>query len=234
MYKIAVFVSGRGSNLKEIHKHIETEKLRAEISVVVSNKKNCGAIDFAIDKNIPTFIIENENSYNELLKYLVKLNIHLIVLAGFLKKIPKNFIEIYKNKIINIHPALLPKYGGKGMYGMNVHKAVFNAKENISGATVHYVNEYYDEGAIIEQRKIDISNVKSPEEISRKVLKIEHELLPDIIKKFIDDYFKKTEIILNGNLTDTNKLVEVSDNLFELNGSENNFAEKKSHNYFTN
>ena len=188
MINLAVFVSGQGSNLKAIYKQIELGNLPAKISVVVSNNKNCGAIDFAIDKNIPTFIIvsnkdKNFESYKELLSFLSDLKIDLVVLAGFLKKIPNEFIQKYKNKIINIHPALLPKYGGKGMYGINVHKAVFNAKENISGATVHFVDEIYDNGKIIEQKTVDISDVKSPEEIAERVLKIEHIILPDVIKK---------------------------------------------------
>jgi len=188
MINLAVFVSGQGSNLKAIYKQIELGNLPAKISVVVSNNKNCGAIDFAIDKNIPTFIIVNNKdknfeSYKELLFFLSDLKIDLVVLAGFLKKIPKEFIQKYKNKIINIHPALLPKYGGKGMYGINVHKAVFNAKENISGATVHFVDEIYDNGKIIEQETVDISDVKSPEEIAERVLKIEHIILSDVIKK---------------------------------------------------
>jgi formyltetrahydrofolate-dependent phosphoribosylglycinamide formyltransferase len=162
--------------------------LPAKISAVVSNKKNCGAIDFAVDKNIPTFIIvnskdENLVSYIELLNFLSELKIDIIVLAGFLKKIPNEFIKVYKNKIINIHPALLPKFGGKGMYGKNVHKAVFEAKETISGATVHFVDEIYDNGKIIEQSTIDISDVESPEEIAERVLRIEHTLLPGVIKK---------------------------------------------------
>ncbi|MEE9432127.1 MAG: formyltransferase family protein, partial [Melioribacteraceae bacterium] len=112
-----------------------------------------------------------------------QLEVDLIVLAGFLKKIPNEFVSVFVNKIINIHPALLPKYGGKGMYGANVHKAVFEAQEKISGATVHFVNKIYDDGKIIEQRSVDITDVKSPTEIAERVLKIEHELLPDVIKK---------------------------------------------------
>ncbi len=188
MINIAVFVSGRGSNLKAIYNQIEKGELPAKISAVISNNKNCGGIEFAVDKNIPTFIIVNNNltSYKDLLVFLSDLKVELIVLAGYLKKIPSEFIKVYKNKIINIHPALLPKFGGKGMYGANVHKAVFNAGEKESGATVHFVDEIYDNGKIIEQRKVDISDVKSPEEIAERVLKIEHKLLPDVIKKIAD------------------------------------------------
>ncbi len=195
MINIAVFVSGRGSNLKAIFEQIKLGNLPANISAVVSNKKGCGAIHFAVDKNIPTFIIVNSKdekftSYRKLENFLSGLKIDLIVLAGFLNKIPKEFIELYRNRIINIHPALLPKYGGKGMYGSNVHKAVFENKENISGATVHFVDEIYDNGKIIKQENVDISNVKSPEEIAEKVLKIEHKILPEVIKEFATGIIK--------------------------------------------
>ncbi len=195
MINLAVFVSGRGSNLKAIFEQINSNNLPAKISAVVSNNKNCGAIHFAIDKNIPTFIIVNNKegksaSYTKLKNFLSGLSIDLIVLAGFLNKIPKEFIELYKNRIINIHPALLPKYGGKGMYGINVHKAVFGNKENISGATVHYVDEIYDNGKIIKQEIIDISDVNSPEEIAERVLKIEHKILPEVIQEFATGNFK--------------------------------------------
>lgn len=191
MLNIAVFVSGKGSNLKAIVNEIELGILSAKVCSVVGNDKNCGAIQFAIDKNIPTFIIANKDdeksiTYFNLIQKFITLQIDLIVLAGFLKKIPVEFISAFKSKIINIHPALLPKFGGKGMYGSNVHKAVFESKEKVSGATVHFVDEIYDNGKIIEQRLIDITNVKSPSEIAERVLKIEHKLLPDVIQKIVE------------------------------------------------
>lgn len=186
MFKLAVFVSGKGSNLRSLFQNIDKEEIK--ISAIVSNKKNCGAVEFAIQNSIPVFFV-SENfgdgflDYDKLEIELKKLEIDLIVLAGFLKKIPDNFIDAFEKKIINIHPALLPKYGGFGMYGMNVHRAVFENKESFSGATVHYVDKIYDHGEIIEQQIVDISEVNSPEEISSKVLAVEHELLPKVVKK---------------------------------------------------
>ena len=186
MFKLAVFVSGRGSNLKSLFERIDKKEIK--ISAVVSNKKNCGAVEFAIQNSIPIFFV-SDNSRNDFLDYidlvkeLKKKEIDLIVLAGFLKKIPDDFIDHFEKKIINIHPALLPKYGGAGMYGMNVHRAVFENKEKYSGATVHFVDKIYDHGEIIEQQIVDISDAKSPEEIAHKVLEIEHELLPKVVNK---------------------------------------------------
>ena len=192
MLKLAVFVSGRGSNLLSIASNIENRQLKAEITAVVSNKKDCKALEFARSKNIKSFVVSNSEtdgyiSYTELLVEFSKFKIDLIVLAGFLKKIPIDLIRNYKNRIINIHPALLPSVGGKGMYGSNVHKAVFNSSVKVSGPTVHFVDEIYDNGLIIDQRYTDISDVKSFEEIAERVLKLEHKLLPDVIKKFSEN-----------------------------------------------
>ena len=152
MYKLAVFVSGRGSNLLSIASEIQNGKLIAEISMVISNKESCKAIEYAASENIPYFIVsesgteKNIITYNGLIEKFTEINIDLIVLAGFLKKIPPELIRNFRNKIINIHPALLPSFGGKGMYGMNVHKAVFNSSAKVSGPTVHFVDEIYDNG----------------------------------------------------------------------------------------
>ena len=115
---------------------------------------------------------------------LLDLKIDLIVLAGFLKLIPHELIDLFRNRIINIHPALLPSFGGKGLYGSNVHKAVFESSAKVSGATVHFVDYTYDTGNIIAQKCVDISDVNSSEEIAERVIKIEHELLPYVLKKF--------------------------------------------------
>lgn len=199
MYRLAVFVSGRGSNLLSIASQIKQGILKAEISAVVSNNQDCKAIEYAKAEHIPNYIVAQKNessasiNYAELIRILHESKIDLIVLAGFLKKIPDNLIQEYKNRIINIHPALLPSFGGKGMYGMNVHRAVFNSSAKVSGPTVHFVNEIYDEGKIIAQQSVDISDVNSPEEIAERVLKAEHELLPSVIKKFIDNKIRITE-----------------------------------------
>jgi len=195
MLKIAVFVSGRGSNLKAIANAIPIDLPKVEIKAVISNKTECTALNFAGDHNISTFVvgskeIQGKISYNELNQELKNLEIDLIVLAGYLKKIPDDFVDSYPNKIINIHPALLPSFGGNGMYGMNVHKAVFNISAQVSGVSIHFVNKIYDNGQIIAQRCVDISDVESPEEIAERVLKIEHKLLPFVIKKFSEDKIK--------------------------------------------
>ncbi|MCB0747348.1 MAG: phosphoribosylglycinamide formyltransferase [Ignavibacteriae bacterium] len=190
MLKLAVFVSGRGSNLAAIVAKIKSGYLSAKVCMVVSNKKECKAFEICIDEKIPTYVVDTNDSYEDLIEILDNENIELIVLAGFLKKIPINLIQRFKNKIINIHPALLPAFGGKGMYGLNVHNAVLKSSSKVSGATIHFVDEIYDNGKIIEQREVDISDVKTAEEIAAKVLKVEHELLPDVIKKFAENKIK--------------------------------------------
>jgi phosphoribosylglycinamide formyltransferase 1 len=185
---IAVFVSGRGSNLQAI---LESDYTRNIVTVkaVISDKIDCAAFRIAGKYSIPTFTIGKKPgsiSYNELISSLNNLEIDIIVLAGFLKLIPVEFLDSFQNKIINIHPALLPLYGGPGMYGMNVHRAVFNSGDKYSGATVHLVNEAYDSGKIIAQEKIDISDVGSPDELAEKVLNIEHKLLPSVLNKIAE------------------------------------------------
>lgn len=186
--KIAVFVSGRGSNLKAILDSPDLKNL-IEIVCVVSDKSFCKAFEIANNYLIKTFTVgnkENQISYQLLIEKLTEMKVDLIVLAGFLKLIPVEFLSKFENRIINIHPALLPSFGGKGMYGMNVHQAVFDSSAKISGATVHFVDASYDTGKIIAQHCVDISDVKSPEEIAERVLKIEHKLLPEVIKAFAE------------------------------------------------
>ena len=183
--KIAVFVSGRGSNLKAV---LESTDLKnsVEVKAVFSNKPDCSAFKIAGNYSIKTFCLgtgEGQIRYDDLAQKLKELEIDFIVLAGFLKLMPNEVIKNYKWKIINIHPALLPSFGGKGMYGINVHKAVFNSSAKVSGVTVHFVDETYDTGKIISQRCVDISDLNSPEEIADRVLEIEHKLLPFVIYK---------------------------------------------------
>jgi phosphoribosylglycinamide formyltransferase-1 len=165
MFNIAVFVSGRGSNLESILKYFSESSI--SVKAVISNKPKCYAVEIAAKNNIECFFVGKSETpnfidFSRLAEKLVDLKIDLIVLAGYLKKIPAGFIEQFENKIINIHPALLPSFGGKGMYGANVHQAVFNSSAQVSGATVHFVNSIYDEGKIIAQRVVDISKVSSP------------------------------------------------------------------------
>jgi len=189
---LAVFVSGRGSNLKAIIDNQELSSL-INIKAVCSNDPNCNALKIAQSLAIDTYIvpkIQDETAVSTLIDFLELREIELIVLAGYLKLIPEFLVNRFEEKIINIHPALLPAFGGKGMYGMNVHKAVFESSAKVSGATVHFVNQEYDKGKIIAQRCVDISDVKSPEEIAERVLQIEHKLLPFVIKKFAQNKIK--------------------------------------------
>lgn len=190
--KIAVFVSGRGSNLNAILNYPDLNN-KVEVAAVVSDKIDCKAYEIAKEFGIKTFTIGagiGRINQNEITSTLKKLGVSFIVLAGYLKLIPNDLIENFKNKIINIHPALLPSFGGKGMYGMNVHRAVFDSSSKVSGATVHLVDNTYDTGKIVAQRCVDISEVKSPEEIAERVLKIEHQLLPEVVKAFSEDRVK--------------------------------------------
>ncbi len=185
---IAVFVSGRGSNLNAVINSNELKDL-IEIRAVFSDKFDCPAFEIAKRNSIKTFCLgskENCIGYEQLTNQLKSLKIELIVLAGFLKLIPREIVREYKNRIINIHPALLPSFGGKGMYGIHVHESVFKSSAQVSGATVHFIDEEYDKGFIIAQRCVDISNVNSPDEIAERVLEVEHALLPFVIRKFAE------------------------------------------------
>ena len=196
MKKIAIFASGGGSNFKAIQRHIESGDICANIELLISNNSNSGAVEYALEKNIETLII-NEVRFPDfkkgeifLLKKLVFKQIDLICLAGYIKLLSQNIVEKYNNCILNIHPALLPQFGGKGFYGMKVHEAVIESGAKESGATVHFVNENYDEGQIIAQEKIMINNDYTPEILSKKVLQIEHELYPRVIKEFCENKLK--------------------------------------------
>lgn len=185
---ICVFASGKGSNFLSILNAIKKKELSSEVVAFVTDRKNCGAEFIAEEKNIKTF------SFNasDLITSLKNLNVNFIVLAGFLKKLDANFINAFQNKIINIHPALLPSYGGAGMYGMNIHKAVISNKEKFSGITIHFVNENYDEGKIIFQKRVDVNENDDENTLVEKIHKLEHECYPFVIKKFEEDKIKIT------------------------------------------
>lgn len=175
--------------MQAIIDEIKAGEIQAEIAGLIVNKPEIKAIERAKKFNIPVTVITDKdgNSFEDKLKTQLKeWEPDLIVLAGFLKKIPNLIIKEYKNKIINIHPALLPKYGGKGYYGLNVHKAVLESGDNESGCTVHYVNEEYDKGPIIDQAKVPVQSSDTPEILAKRVLKAEHDLLPSVIKKLIN------------------------------------------------
>lgn len=171
MLKIVVLASGNGSNFQSL---IDAG---IKISKLIVNR-NCYAIERAKLANIDFEIIENLSSKN------LDDDVDLIVLLGYLKIIPIDIIKKFSNKIINIHPSLLPKFGGKGMYGLNVHKAVIEAKEKESGATVHFVNEIIDGGSIIKQVKVDVYETDSPEDLQKRILVKEHELIVDVVKNW--------------------------------------------------
>ena len=196
---IVVFASGNGSNFINIFEHLNRGFLDAKIILLISNNPKCGAVDFA-KKNQINYKIINDFRYPELKnknkEYEFVLQYYktdLILLAGFMKKIPKNIVEIYKDRIMNIHPSLLPKFGGKGFYGMKVHNAAIKSNEKNSGATVHLVNGEYDKGKIIIQEKVKINASDTAETLASKVLKIEHQIYPKAIEIFFSDNFKKQQ-----------------------------------------
>ncbi len=186
MIQIAVFASGAGSNALQIIQHFKSHP-EVSISLIVCNKPGAGVISIAEKENIPVLMLEKEkflqgNAYADELKAL---GIDFIVLAGFLWKVPSNLIKAFTNKIINIHPALLPKFGGKGMYGKFVHEAVINAGEKESGITIHYVDEWYDHGNIIFQAVCSIDKEDTPLTLAGKVHALEHANYPAVIEKTV-------------------------------------------------
>ena len=188
MNNIAIFASGSGTNAENIINFFKENK-KNEISIIFSNNKNAYVSQRAINHDIKYHIFSRPDFYNSdnVLKILKENNINFIVLAGFLWLIPEYLINEYPNKIINIHPALLPKYGGKGMYGMNVHKAVVENKESETGITIHYVNKEYDKGDILFQAKCPVSLNDTPEDVAKKIHELEYRHFPTIIEKLLSD-----------------------------------------------
>jgi len=206
MNKVAVFASGRGSNFEQLCIAQKQKDYPAEIALLIANKPGIGAIEIAKENNIPYQVFygkdfPSKDEYNiELLTCLEVNKIDYIALAGWLKLIHSSIIEKYPNKIINIHPALLPFFGGSGMYGEHVHKAVWESGMLISGATVHIVDPNYDSGRAIMQESIQLSFKDTPESIAAKVLKIEHKIFPEalslLVRNKID--FSKERLFLKG------------------------------------
>ena len=205
---IAVFASGRGSNLMAILKAIEEGKLKARVVVVISNKSSAGALEIARSKGIDALHISrrqfsSDREYaDKILSELRKRNVELVVLAGYMKKIPAEVVSEYRNRILNIHPALLPSFGGQGMYGINVHKAVIESGVKITGVTVHIVDEEYDHGPIVLQRAVEVKDDDTPETLAERVLKVEHEVYPEAIRLFVEgkvNVFGRKVIIKNEN-----------------------------------
>lgn len=186
MKSIAVFASGSGSNAENLINHFHNSQC-ARVSVVLTNNPNAFVIERANRLNVPSVTFSRTNFYQEevVLDILNKYKVDFIVLAGFLWLIPKYLIDAYPNKIVNIHPALLPSYGGKGMFGENVHKAVVANGEKESGITIHYVNEHYDSGSIIFQAKCPLTLSETPESLAEKIHKLEYEHFPVIVESVI-------------------------------------------------
>lgn len=184
--KIVVFASGSGTNAENIIKYFH-ETGKAEVKAVFSNKRTAKVLKRAYDLNVKALHFDREAFYetNEVQNVLKDIDPDLIVLAGFLWVFPEKILKEFPNKVINIHPALLPKYGGKGMYGMNVHQAVVNAKEVETGISIHYVNENYDEGETIFQTTTPVSPEDSAEEIAQKIHQLEYEHFPKVIEKLL-------------------------------------------------
>jgi len=193
--RIVIFASGSGTNTQNIVEYFQQGKF-AKVVHILTNKKDAKVLERAKALKIKgsSFTKEELNSEKGVLKILKKAKPDLIVLAGFLLKFPDVILKKFPNKVINIHPALLPKFGGKGMYGMNVHQAVVDQKESETGITIHYVNENYDEGAIICQKTVGISDKDSPEEVAKKVHALEYEHFPQVIESLLISEENKTEI----------------------------------------
>ncbi|MBL7935372.1 MAG: phosphoribosylglycinamide formyltransferase [Bacteroidia bacterium] len=187
MKNVAIFASGEGTNAENLFNYFNNDK-RIKIKLVVTNSDTAGVIERAerFKKNVQ--IISKTALYeytDKIIEFLEAEKIDIIILAGFLLKIPEQFIKAFPNQIVNIHPSLLPKYGGKGMYGMNVHKAVIENHESESGITIHFVNEEYDKGEIILQAKCNVEETDTPETLSAKIRKLEFEFFPKAIEKII-------------------------------------------------
>ncbi len=187
MHKIAIFASGSGTNAENIIQYFSKNK-HVEISLVLTNKADAYVLKRAEKHGIPSFYFPNSffKKEEEISAFLRANQIDFIVLAGFLLKIPEKICQLFPQRILNIHPALLPKYGGKGMYGMRVHEAVIANKEKDSGISIHYVNQDYDEGQIVFQAKTNISKEDTAETLAEKIHKLEYEYYPKIIAQCLE------------------------------------------------
>ncbi|MBZ4219521.1 MAG: phosphoribosylglycinamide formyltransferase [Chlorobium sp.] len=189
--RIAVFCSGGGSNFKSIYHAIAEKPINAEIVLCLSNRSECGAMEFARENGIATVHLTEKqfNSFDEFAAAMVKrlkdAQIDIVLLAGYMRKVPDAVVKAFPDKMLNIHPALLPKFGGEGMYGMYVHTAVLDAGESESGATVHFVNEEYDKGKILLQRTVPVLAGDTPESLAARVLECEHRLYPEAVEKLL-------------------------------------------------
>jgi phosphoribosylglycinamide formyltransferase-1 len=186
MKHIAIFASGTGTNTRNIINYFH-QNPEVNIECIIVNNPKAKVIDIANEANVPYYIITKKDLFesDRVVELLKKSKIDLVVLAGFLWLIPSNLLQEFSDRIINIHPALLPKYGGSGYYGMKVHESVINAKEKETGITIHYVNENFDEGEIIFQKSIPVEENDSPESVAQKIHKLEYEWYPKIIEQLL-------------------------------------------------
>ncbi|SFF21473.1 phosphoribosylglycinamide formyltransferase [Thermoflexibacter ruber] len=188
---IAIFASGTGSNAVKIIEYFK-EKPQYQF-IVLSNKKDAPVLEKAQNLGIKTWTFGKQDFYenNKVLAILKEQKVDFVVLAGFLWLVPEHIVKYFPNKIINLHPALLPKHGGKGMFGHKVHEAVIQAKEKESGITIHYVNERYDEGSIIFQAQCQVNEGDTPESLANKIHALEHEHLPRVLEKLLLEMHNK-------------------------------------------
>lgn len=184
--RIAIFASGSGSNAQKIMEHFKRHN-DAEVAIILTNNPQAYVLQRADNFEIPSHIFTRKEFYetDDIIHLLKNLNIDLIVLAGFLWLVPQSLLKAFPNKIINLHPALLPKYGGKGMYGDNVHKAILADKEEESGITIHFVNEHFDEGEIIHQSRFKIEPGDTLEMVKFKGQQLEHHHFPRVVENLL-------------------------------------------------
>ena len=191
--QLGIFASGRGSNFAAIYQAIQEGRLGADVRLVLSNNPSSGALEFAQQQGIPTVVV-NRNQFEtrdafvrSMLEALHSHGVQFIVLAGYMKKIPEEVIDAYTNRIANIHPALLPSFGGKGMYGHFVHEAVLAHGCKVSGATVHLVDHVYDRGPIVAQRCVPVKSNDTPDTLAARVLEQEHQIFPEALQWFAEN-----------------------------------------------
>jgi phosphoribosylglycinamide formyltransferase-1 len=184
--KLAIFASGTGSNAEKIIDYFQ-DRSDVEVAIVLSNKEDAKVLNMAEGNGIETMVFNRQEFLedNTVLEKLAQFPIEMVILAGFLWKVPDNLLEAYENRVLNIHPSLLPKFGGKGMYGQHVHQAVIDAGEKESGITIHYVNEHYDEGGIVFQGKCEVLPDDTAQSLARRVLKLEHQHFPIVVDQLL-------------------------------------------------
>jgi phosphoribosylglycinamide formyltransferase-1 len=187
MKRIVIFASGNGTNAENLIKFFHNRE-NASVIQVLTNNSRAKVLSRGKKLNVNTLSFSKQEFFktNEILKKLLEQQTDLIVLAGFLWKFPENILKEFPNKVINIHPALLPKYGGKGMYGMHIHEAIVNNNEKETGITIHYVNENYDEGAIIFQAKCDVNPSDTAEDVANKIHKLEMKHFPEVVESILN------------------------------------------------